>query len=122
MDLLVTICYFVTVTTMTREQTKPIIVSAQDPSRVLFADESEDRFVLSCAEAVYAAQSHLGRNVIAEELRALIKHSQGWFRANPGGIRDALLAVRGSQLMIFVVPESASYDSALGAKLSDLDI
>lgn len=91
-------------------------------SQVLFTTLNEDRFVLSCAQAVAAVTLGLGANAIREEILGLLDHATKQFRQHRSQIRSVHAMLRQAELVFFVVPAKDTYDSDLGEKLSDIDI
>lgn len=101
----------------------PIKLDARERDRlVLFTSETEDRFLMSCREAVRAANIGASAVVIVDEIREFVNEVGEWVVAEGTRIAECYIAPREGQLVVFVVPKSHKYDFDLSDALTDLDL
>jgi hypothetical protein len=123
---------------MPRTRTKPAVKSkrtsrsrgaaiqlnarANPQGRVLITSQDEDRFILPCVQAVEACRVHISQKVWFDELDAMFILVQQWARKHADLVHSVYAAPREGRVVLFVVPKGSTYDHALGARLTDLDL
>ena len=104
-------------------QKTPIQLSAADADRqVVITQEDEDRFSLTCAQAIEACKFHTNRKIWFEELASLFGFVQSWIKDNLPKVNSCYAAPRGGQVVIFIVPTAKSFDFELSDALADLSL
>lgn len=111
---------------MQADETKKdcIELDARDGGRfVLFTPENQDRFLMTCVDAINAA--HLGQSavVLADEITQLLQFTAEWVRENVlDKIEACYVTLREGQVVFFFVPKSRSFDFELSDLLTKLDL
>jgi hypothetical protein len=101
----------------------PIQISSSDPNRqVVITQEDEDRFSLTCAQAIEACKIHTNRKVWFEELASLFEHVRVWVEKNKAIVHACYAVPRAGQVVIFIVPAADSFDFSLSDSLADLSL
>lgn len=106
----------------TKTPTVHLDEKANPEGRVLVTAQDEDRFIVTCAQAVAACKVHISQKVWFDELDALLVRVRDWARHHADKVHAAYASPREGHIVLFVVPKSEQYDLDLGAKLTDLDI
>lgn len=104
------------------KKSKPINLDARDGRDVLFEPLDEDRFVLSCGEAVKCAQIGMGVQALGDEIREAIRGARTWLDKRRESILACYATLRDGQILFVVIPSAPSFDFELANDLADLDI
>lgn len=106
-----------------KNRTKTIQLDAAEAERqVVVTTEDEDRFSLTCAQAIEACKIHTSRKVWFEELRSLFLHVNGWAIKNKDHVRSCYAQPRAGLVAIFIIPIKDSFDFDLADQIADLDL
>ena len=95
---------------------------ANPEGRVLVTAQDEDRFIVTCAQAVAACKMQISNKVWFDELDALLVRVRDWSAQNSARVHAVYASPREGRIVIFVIPKSDQYDLELGNKLTDLDM
>lgn len=107
----------------TKNRTSPLQLDAAEAERrVLVTTEDEDRFSLTCAQAIEACKIHTSRKVWFEELRSLFSQVNEWAIKNQSAVRCCYAQPRAGLVAIFIIPIKDSFDFDLADKIADLDL
>ncbi len=106
----------------TKASTVHLDERANPEGRVLVTAQDEDRFIVTCAQAVAACKMHISQKVWFGELDALLVTVRDWATQNASQVRAVYASPREGHIVLFVVPKSKQYDLDLGTKLTDLDV
>lgn len=102
--------------------TTPIQLRAADDARsVVVTPEDEDRFVVTCRDAVRAVQVHVGEKAAVEELRSMLDYVRERL-TGLSQVSACYAAPREGQIVFFVVPGQDKMDFALSESLTELDL
>ena len=106
----------------TKTSTIHLDEQANPEGRVLVTAQDEDRFCVTCAQAVAACKMHISQKVWFGELDALLVKVRDWATQNATQVCAVYASPREGHIVLFVVPRSKQYDLDLGSKLTDLDV
>ncbi len=109
-------------TMKTKTSTEHIRVDAQDDRQVVFHPLNEDRFVMTCQQAIEAVTRGIGESVREDELKGLIAHVRDWSAKNKSLVSSCHMALRDGQIAIFVATSSEHYNHELADSLTELDV
>lgn len=104
-------------------QKSAILLSAAEPDRqVIVTPEDEDRFGLTCAQAIEACKIHTNSKVWFEELTSLFQYIHDWAQKKTALVHACYATPHAGQVVIFVVPVADSFDVQLSDLLADLNL
>lgn len=107
----------------TKNRTTPLQLDAAEAERrVLVTTEDEDRFSLTCAQAIEACKIHTSKKVWFEELRSLFSQVNEWAIENKASVRACYAQPRAGLVAVFIVPVKGAFDFELARKIADLDL
>lgn len=96
--------------------------AAEAERQVIITPEDQDRFVLTCDQAIAACKIHSSRKVWFEELGRLFFHVNHWAIQHQDRVLACYAAPRGGQVVVFVIPKSDHFSFDLADLVVDLDI
>jgi hypothetical protein len=108
-------------TETTTKQSSPVQLKAEHGSRqVVITTEQEDRFVMSCANAVEACLRHKSEKIVRSDIEKMIAHSRAWSAERGERISAAFIGPHESKITVFVVPKSEGFDFDLAEEVAEL--
>jgi len=112
-------------TTMATKQEAGIIrldEAADGDCVVVITKADEDRFSLTCRQAIEACEAHTSEKLWFAELESMFKDVFEWAQERSKLVRACFAAPRAGQVVIFIVPNSARFDQQLAEDIADLEL